>query len=60
MCHITMPLFPVMGLGGESALQVPVGLCLFSGLFFFSVCRISFADREITPFCAASMMCRVG
>lgn len=62
-CHITMPLFPVMGLGGESALQVRVDLCLFSGfcwVFFFSVCRISFADREITPFYAASVMCRVG
>lgn len=60
-CRITMPLFPVIGLGGESALQVRVGLCLFSGFFFFffSVCRFSFADREITPFYAASMMCRV-
>lgn len=58
-CHITMPLFPVIGLGGESALQVHLGLCLFSG-FFFSVCRFSFADREITPFYAASMVCRAG
>lgn len=58
-CHITMPLFPGIGLGGESALQVRLGLCLFSG-FFFRVCRFSFADREITPFYAASMMSRVG
>lgn len=34
-CPITMPLFPVLGLGGESALQVHHGLCLFSGFLFF-------------------------
>lgn len=60
-CLITMPLFPVLGLGGESALQVHSGLFVsFFSVFIFSVCRFSFADREVTPFYAASMMCRAG
>lgn len=35
----TMPLFPVIGLGGQAALQVRGGLCLFFGFFF-----VMFAD----------------
>lgn len=38
-CHITMPLFPVIGLGGESALQFLWWFVLFSlfqdSFFFF-------------------------
>lgn len=53
-CCITMPLFPVVGLGGGSAL-----VCVVFQGFFFSVCRISFAGRDNSIY-AASMMCRVG
>lgn len=33
-CHITMPLFPVIGLRGESALQFPCWFVFFFRIFF--------------------------
>lgn len=58
-----MPLFLVIGLRGESALQFPscFVFSFFQDIFLnHSVCRFFFADREIAPFYAAFMMARVG